>query len=136
MKQVGDKDVKEKALFLLVLYALKEREVGFGWAREKKEGQGGMELTSVLTPWPGWVWVAGAGREQVPSCGWETFPVSLPGGSLIIIYPPQAARRLAREQHGAGAGAQPGSQESCILGPALPPCCETWTSHLATLGLW
>lgn len=63
-------------------------------------------------PWPGRVWMAGAGREQVPSCGWETFPVSLPGGSLIIIYPPQAARRPAREQHGAGARAQPGSQRA------------------------
>ena len=63
-------------------------------------------------PWPGQVWMAGAGREQVPSCGRETFPVSLPGGSLIIFYPPQAARRPAREQHGAGAGAQPGSQRA------------------------
>lgn len=26
--------------------------------------------------------------------------------------------------------------ESCILGPAPPPCCETFTSHLTSLGLW
>lgn len=68
------------------------------------------EITSVLTPWSGRVWTAKAGREQVPSCGWETFPVSLPRGSLIIIYPPQAAQRPAREQHGTGAGVQPGGQ--------------------------
>lgn len=104
--------------------------------KRREEGQGDMEVTPVLTLWPGWVWMAGAGREQVPSCGWEMFPVSLPEGSLIIIYPPQAARKPAREQHGAGAGAQPGSQESRILGPALPPCCETWTSHLTSPGLW
>lgn len=35
-----------------------------------------MEITSIPTPWPVRVWMAGAGREQVPSCGWETFPVS------------------------------------------------------------
>lgn len=54
-------------------------------------------------PWPGRVWMVGAGREQVPSCGWETFPVSLPGGSLIIIYRHRQP------------GGQPGS--SMVLGP-------------------
>lgn len=36
----------------------------------------------------------------------------------------------------AGARAQPGVQESYILGPALPPYCETWASHLTFLGFW
>lgn len=61
-----------------------------------------------------------AGRQECPSCGWEAFPVSLPGGSLIIIYPPQAAQRPAKEQHGAVARAQPGGQESWIVVSALP----------------
>lgn len=56
-------------------------------------------------------------------------------GSLIIVYPPQAAQRPAREQHGAGAGAQPGSRESCVPGPALPPCWGTCTCHLRSPGL-
>lgn len=68
-------------------------------SRRSKEGQGKVKITAMPTPWPGRVWMAGAGREQVPSCGWETFPVSQPEGSLITIYPPQAARRPAREQH-------------------------------------
>lgn len=79
----------------------------------------------MLTPGPGWVWRAEAGWEHVPSCGWETFPVSWPGGSLIIVYTPQAARRPAREQHGAGAGAQPGDQESCFLGNTELLCSVT-----------
>lgn len=113
-----------------------EDQEGEGMGRRSKEDSGRTKITSALTPWSGRVWIAGAGREQVPSCGWETFPVSLPGGSLIIVYPPQAARRPAREQHGAGARAQPGSKKCCPLTPALPPCCETCTSHLTPLGLW
>ena len=80
MKQIGDRDVKEKALFHFVLYPLEERGVGVRWAGRQTEGQGGMVITPVLTHGQGGLWMVGAGREQVPSCGWETFPVSLPGG--------------------------------------------------------
>ena len=103
MKQIGDRDVKEKALFHFVLYPLEERGVGVRWAGRQTEGQGGMVITPVLTHGQGGLWMVGAGREQVPSCGWETFPVSLPGGSLIIIYRHRQP------------GGQPGS--SMVLGP-------------------
>lgn len=55
---------------------LREKGGGRWMSRKSKEGQGRMKITAMPTPWPGRVWMAGAGREQVPSCGWETFPVS------------------------------------------------------------
>lgn len=84
---------------------------GYGAARQEEQGRLWRDGDNTgADPRAGWVWRARAGQEHVPSCGWETFPVSWPGGSLIIIYTPQAARRPAREQRGAGAGAQPGDQ--------------------------
>jgi hypothetical protein len=101
-------------LCLLVLYPweVKVREVG-GQEEQRRLRRNGDNISA--TPWPRRVCMTGAGREQLPSCGWEAFPVSLPGGSLIIIYPPQAAQRPAREQHGAEARAQSGSQKSWTM---------------------
>lgn len=57
--------------------------------------------------WPG---LAGS---RSPAVAGKCF-LSSSQRSLIIIYPPQAAWRPAREQHGAGDRAQPGSQEAYI----------------------
>ena len=63
MKQIGDRDVKEKALFHFVLYPLEERGVGVRWAGRQTEGQGGMVITSALTHGQGgygWLGLAGS----------------------------------------------------------------------------
>ena len=39
MRQIGDRDVKEKALFRLVLYPLEEREVGVRWAEDRQKAK-------------------------------------------------------------------------------------------------
>lgn len=59
------------------------------------------------------------------------------GASLIIIYPPQAAQRPAKEQRDAGARAQPGGQESwTVVCTSLATCREPWPSHLiSSLGM-
>lgn len=64
-----------------------------------------------------------AGRlagKSAPAVAGKHFLSLCQGGSLIIIYPPQAAQRPAKEQHGAGARAQPGGQESWTVVSALP----------------
>lgn len=45
-------------------------------SRRRKAATAEWKYNIKPTPWPGWLWMAEAGREQVPSCGWETFPVS------------------------------------------------------------
>lgn len=68
MKQIGDRDVKEKALFHFVLYPLEERGVGVRWAGRQTEGQGGMVITSVLTHGQGgygWLGLAGSRSPAV-----------------------------------------------------------------------
>lgn len=68
MKQIGDRDVKEKALFCLVLYPLEEREVGVRWAGRQTEGQGGIVITSMLTHGQGgygWLGLAGSRSPAV-----------------------------------------------------------------------
>ena len=63
-------------------------------------------------PWPGrvmdgWGW-QGAG----PQLWLGNVSCLLARGVINNHLPPQAARRPAREQHGAGARAQPGSQRA------------------------
>lgn len=79
----------------------------------------------------GWGW-QGAG----PQLWLGNVSCLLARGVINNRLPATGSTEASQEQHGAGAGAQPGGQESCILGSALPPCCETWTSHLTSLGLW